>query len=1019
MIKLPNYHQNLEVLHYNCEEPRAYYIPYSTFEGAKRGQRSKSEYLKTLCGEWSFKWYPTVYDVEEIAAYDVNSADNDRIDVPSSWQTYLGRGYDTPNYTNVRYPFPIDPPYLPDDIPCGLYMREFTLSKSDIADKKTYINFEGVESCFYLWINDSFAGYSQVSHMTSEIDVTDFVKAGKNTIKVLVLKWCDGSYLEDQDMYRYSGIFREVFLLFRNEKHIRDIFVLPELDDLYEDATLTIDTDVIGGGEVEYLFYSPNGELIRRGTFEADTGISFGVASPELWSDESPLLYQLYLVYGNEYIKVDVGFRRYEIIDNIILINGKKVKAKGVNRHDSHHLLGHVTPMEHMLEDLYILKRHNVNMIRTSHYPNDPRFLEMCDRLGFYVVDEADIETHGMDYTNQNLTSQFTRQYISDNPEWEHAYVDRAKLMVERDKNHACIIFWSLGNEAGYGCNFKAMSRWIKSRDNSRLVHYEGANAELYTDRIQQVDVVDMESRMYPSVEYCREYFGMPEYTQALFLCEYSHAMGNGPGDIADYWEVVYENDRFFGGCVWEYTDHSVLIDVDGKGKKGFTYGGDFGDFPHDSNFCVDGLVYPDRRVHTGMLEMKQVYKPYRIKVTDIEKGLFEVKNLRNFSDLSDIDIVWNIECNGKIIKEGVINSLDIAPFETVEIAIDLSGAYGYSYLNFAFVTNCTSEWADTCYEIGHDQFELPCEHEIVKSEDKGYKVEYTECDKYITVSVGDVEYRFDRLRGLLVGIKDDGKEMLEKAVRPRIWRAPIDNDRKIKLRWRKEFFNTCKTKCYSIAVDSANDESVTVFCDLAVCSYIVMPVCKLRIAYTVTSDGRLEISTNVDVDPVATWLPRFGYEFVMRAGAEYVKYFGYGPVESYVDKKLEAKMGVFNTTATDNFEHYVRPQENSSHYNTKWATVASAVGHGLMFIKKSGFEFGVSHFSAEYLTKTAHDYELEPAKETYVSIDYKQSGIGSGSCGPELNEKLRLKEKNFSFDFVVMPVRTGDVDCFEELDRT
>ena len=587
-----------------------------------------------------------------------------------------------------------------------------------------------------------------------------------------------------------------------------------------------------------------------------------------------------------------------------------------------------------------------------------------------------------------------------------------------RDKNHACVIFWSLGNEAGYGCNFKAMSRWIKSRDNSRLVHYEGANAELYADRIQQVDVVDMESRMYPSVEYCREYFSMPEYTQALFLCEYSHAMGNGPGDIADYWEVIYENDRFFGGCVWEYTDHSVLIDVDGKGKKGFTYGGDFGDFPHDSNFCVDGLVYPDRRVHTGMLEMKQVYKPYRIKAKDIEKGLFEVKNLRNFSDLSDIDIVWNIECNGKIIKEGVINSLDVAPFETAEIVIDLSGAYGYSYLNFAFVTNCTSEWADTFYEIGHDQFELPCEHESVERKVKDYKVEYTECDKYITVSVGDVEYRFDRLRGLLIGIKDDGKEMLEKAVRPRIWRAPIDNDRKIKLQWRKEFFNTCKTKCYSIAVESANDESVTVFCDLAVCSYIVMPVCKLKIAYTVTSDGRLEISTNVDVDPVATWLPRFGYEFVMKEGAEYVKYFGYGPVESYVDKRLEAKMGVYKTTATDNFEHYVRPQENSSHYNTKWATVASAVGHGLMFIKKSGFEFGVSHFSAEYLTKTAHDYELEPAKETYVSIDYKQSGIGSGSCGPELNEKLRLKEKNFSFDFVVMPVRTGDVDCFEELDR-
>ena len=1018
MIKLPDYHRDLKTLHYNCEPPRAYFVPYATFDSAKKGERAKSEYLKTLCGEWNFKWYPTVYDVEEIEKYDVNSDIYDRIDVPSDWQTYLGRGYDTPNYTNVRYPFPIDPPHIPDDIPCGLYMRQFTLNKNDIDDKRTYINFEGVESCFYLWINDKFVAYSQVSHMTSEIDVTDYVRAGKNTIKVLVLKWCDGSYLEDQDMYRYSGIFREVYLLFRPEVHLRDVFVKPVVDDNYVDASLTIETEVTFPMEIEYKFYSPEGELLRQGSFDSREGISFGVASPELWSDESPLLYELYLVCNGEYIKVDVGFRRYEIIDNIILINGKKVKAKGVNRHDSHHLLGHVTPMSHMIEDLYILKRHNVNMIRTSHYPNDPRFLELCDRLGFYVVDEADIETHGMDYTNQNLTRQFTRHYISDDPEWEHAYLDRAKLMVERDKNHASIIFWSLGNEAGYGCNFVAMSRWIKSRDTSRLIHYEGANAELYANKVQQLDVVDMESRMYPSVEYCKNYFNIPEYTQAFFLCEYSHAMGNGPGDLADYWEVIYDNDRFFGGCVWEYTDHSVQIDVDGNGKKGFTYGGDFGDFPNDGNFCVDGLVYPDRRVHTGMLEMKQVYKPYRVKAVDIYKGIFEVKNLRNFSDLSDIDIHWNVEVNGKIIKEGVINTLDIGPFESAEVVFDLSGVKGYSYLNLSFVKNCATEWADAFYEIGHDQFEIPSVHEVVTNKVKLNCVTYEEGERYIEVMVGETSYTFDKLKGVLVSIKNEGKEMLERAVRPRIWRAPIDNDRKIRVQWEKEFFHACKTKCYSVNVEVSDEDCVSVIVDMAVCSYVVMPVCKMQVVYTITGDGRLEIASNVDVDPVATWLPRFGYEFVMKSGAEYVDYFGYGPVESYVDKRLYAKMGVYKTTATDNFEHYVKPQENSSHYNTKWATVASAVGHGLMFIRKSGFEFGVSHFSAEYLTNTMHDYELVPDKETYVSIDYKHSGIGSASCGVELDEKLRLKEKKFSFAFSVMPVRTNDVDCFEELER-
>ncbi len=1016
MIKLPNYHRSLDVLHYNCEKPRAYYIPYSSFEDAKKGLRSRSVFFKTLCGEWAFKWFSSVYDVEEIDEYDVLSESLDRIDVPSSWQTYLGRGYDVPNYANVRYPFPIDPPHVPDDIPCGLYMREFSLTQADIAAKKTYINFEGVDSCFYLWINDEFVAYSQVSHMTSEIDISDYVVVGKNTIKVLCLKWCDGSYLEDQDKYRYSGIFREVYLLFRNEGGIRDVFVRPVLDSNYENATLNIETETASTTDVEYMFYSPTGELVRRGSFDGYNGISFDVMSPELWSDESPLLYELYLLCGGEFIKIDVGFRKYELKDGIILINGKKVKAKGVNRHDSHHLLGQVTPYEHMLEDLCILKRHNVNMIRTSHYPNDPRFLELCDRLGFYIIDEADIETHGMDNTNQNLPRWETRQYISDDPAWEHAYVDRAKLMVERDKNHACIIFWSLGNESGYGCNFVSMSRWIKSRDNSRLIHYEGANAEIYANKVQQVDVVDMESRMYASVEYCKNYFNIEEYTQPFFLCEYSHAMGNGPGDLPEYWDVIYSNDRFFGGCIWEYTDHSVQIEV--NGKKGFTYGGDFGDYPNDGNFCVDGLVYPDRRPHTGMLEMKQVYKPYRVSVVDLQKGIFSVKNLRNFSDLSDIDIVWELECNGKTVKEGVISSLDIAPFESAEIVFDVSGVKGYTYLNLSFVKNCASEWADTLYEIGHDQFEIPAQHEKTVYSEKNQFVECDIDERSVVINVGEVCYTVDKLKGLIVSIKNNGKEMLASSVRPRIWRAPIDNDRKIRLQWEKEFFHTCGTKCYSVDVEQNDRYSVTVIAELAVSSFVVMPTCRLHIEYTVTSDGRLEISTDVNVNPLATWLPRFGYEFVMKDGNEYVKYFGKGPVESYVDKQLEAKMGVYSTTATDNFEPYVRPQENSSHYNTKWATVANALGHGLMFVRKSGFEFGVSHYSAEYLTGVAHDYELEPKKETYVSIDYKQSGIGSGSCGVELDGKWRLSEKEFSFVFSVFPVVTGDIDCFDELEK-
>ncbi|MBQ3636799.1 MAG: DUF4981 domain-containing protein, partial [Clostridia bacterium] len=544
-------------------------------------------------------------------------------------------------------------------------------------------------SAFYVWVNDTFAAYSQVSHLTTEIDVTGLVHEGKNTLKVLVLKWSDGTYLEDQDMWRMSGIFREVYLLFRDPVHIRDIFVTCALSDDYKKASFKAEISLTGRADAAWKLNAPDGTTLFSGLLsdiDGDAVIEIPeIADAALWSDEEPNLYTLYLACGSEHIALPVGARSVEIRDKCVFINGRKVKAKGVNRHDSHHLLGHATPFEHMKRDLMIMKAHNVNMVRTSHYPNDPRFTALCDKYGLYVCDETDIETHGMHPWNG----------LSDNPEWEDAYVDRARRMVERDKNHPSVIFWSLGNESGLGRNHAAMTAWIKSRDTSRVVHYEGAHSG-YNGGEHKRDVTDIESHMYPTPAWCKEYCEDPKFDQPLFLCEYSHAMGNGPGDLAAYWRVIESHDEFFGGCVWEFIDHSVAIG-DKYGNPSFTYGGDFGDHPNDGNFCVDGLVYPDRRPHTGLLELKQAIMP--AEVSEIAPGRYAVKSRRYFRDFSDLSLAWTVKRDGEPVMSGVYPFLEIDPQETEEIELfDELPAGGVVTVDFSFRQKVPTEWADVGY---------------------------------------------------------------------------------------------------------------------------------------------------------------------------------------------------------------------------------------------------------------------------------------------------------------------------------
>ncbi|MBQ8402658.1 MAG: DUF4981 domain-containing protein, partial [Clostridia bacterium] len=868
-LNIPDYHTTEQILHVNCEEPRAYFIPYTSKCAALDANRDASAYFKSLCGVWDFQFFKSVHDICDFTCGCFDRAAMEKLPVPMNWQMALDRGYDVPNYTNVNYPIPVDPPHVPDENPCGLYIRDFNVPQSMIG-KEIYLNFEGVDSAFYVWINDTFAAYSQVSHLTSEINVTGLLHVGVNTIKVLVLKWSDGTYLEDQDMWRMSGIFREVYLLFRDRTHIRDIFVKCDLNDSFDKADFKAELSITGctpvcSATVKWEFLSPCGCTVASGceTVDGDGVITVPtIANPRLWSDETPDLYTLVLTCGDETIAIPVGARRIEIKDKVIWINGRKVKAKGVNRHDSHHLLGHATPMDHMIRDLMIMKAHNVNMVRTSHYPNDPRFTGLCDKFGLYVCDETDIETHGMHPWNG----------LSDHPDWEKAYVDRARRLVERDKNHPSVIFWSLGNESGLGRNHTAMTQWIKSRDTSRLVHYEGAHSG-YNGGEHKADTTDMESRMYPPASWCDEYCKDEKMTQPLFLCEYCHAMGNGPGDLAAYWDVIWANDPFFGACVWEFTDHSVAIGENKYANPGFTYGGDFGDFPNDGNFCVDGLVYPDRRVHTGLLEVKQMYMPMEVKPGQ-KKGQYVLKNRRFFTCMCDLSLFWWIEVDGKSVLSGRIPGLDIAPQAEKEYTLfdgDLLDSWkGTVTVNFSLRYNENKPWAQAGYELGIYQdiyfgrnLDVPC-----CTPAPLYTIETKEAKNAIVITCGDTVYTIDTVTGLVKSICDNGEELVTCPIEPTIWRAPTDNDRNVKNTWIANGLDRAMVKCYGCRLVSNDGTTAVAEADFSMGCAPHLPILRGKVTYTVTEAKGLTVTYDMhwqkELD--VSW-PRFGVRLTMPEG--------------------------------------------------------------------------------------------------------------------------------------------------------
>ena len=1023
MIQELNYHKRLDTLHVNCERPHAYFIPYQNEEAAKTGNRARSNRFYSLCGDWSFRFFKSTRELGDFLTAEFDAEPHDTLAVPMSWQFALDRGYDKPQYTNMRYPFPVDPPHVPDENPCGLYTRTFEMTEDAIQNRTVRLVFEGVDSCFYVYINGQFVGYSQVSHMTSEFTVNSYLKEGVNQIKVLVFKWCDGSYLEDQDKIRSSGIFREVYLLLRDKVCVEDYQILTDIDAPFDSARITADLKLSGKADVNYKLICPCGKIVAEGVKTVDGAdvLVFDLQNPVLWNDEQPRLYELYLTVGTEVIRQEIGVRRFEVKGKIVYVNGKKVKAKGVNRHDSHPQLGAATPMEHMIRDLMILKANNVNFIRTSHYPNDPRFYELCDRYGFYVCDEADIETHGMQYVSN-------WDELTDSPDWSEAYLDRGERMLERDKNHACILMWSVGNESGTGLNHRLMSEYFHKRIPGCIVHCEDASRRADTlhsegkGRVKRIDFdyIDIESGMY--IPFDRAYNPVKhdiasylKHRKPFFLCEYSHAMGNGPGDLEDYWQLIYKNDNFFGGCVWEMLDHSVDIGTPEKSK--FIYGGDMGHEVNDSNFCVDGLLYPDRRPHTGMLELKQVLRPCRMYNVDFETGSFSIKNHRYFTNLTDIDLCWKVERNGETVRQGRIPAMAIAPQTSKRYTLPtdtFKSLDGICYFTVSYRMNQTAPWADFGYEVGVEQFRIPTENiaenlPVVSFAEN--MLTFAENAKTYVVEGGGATYTVDRQSGMIASILDHGKELLVSPIVPNIWRAPTDNDRRVRREWEARFYQLASSRCVDCRVETADADRVVIVTDFVVAADTRRPLLKGTVRYTFASVTGVVMDFDVEVGDLrkAEFLPRLGVQFEMPEGMEKLSYFGCGPMETYQDKRQAGLVGIYRSTVTDHFEHYIRPQENMAHTETHWVKINTEAGHGLMVQPANdtdSISFNCSHYTPHQLVETRHDYELVPKKETVVNIDCCQSGIGSHSCGPALQHIYRVERGSYRFAFRLMPFR-------------
>ncbi|MCP1773395.1 beta-galactosidase [Neisseria perflava] len=1001
---LEKYYERPDILHVNTTPHHAYFIPSADEEQAKNGRREQSDCFIPFNGTWAFAYFDSLQNLPQDF---LNYAFSAQIPVPSCWQS---QGYDYHHYTNINYPFPFDPPYVPADNPCGLYQRRIHIEPQ--ADKRYLLNFEGVDSCFYVYLNGEFVGYSQVSHSTSEFDITGRLKSGSNTLTVLVLKWCDGSYLEDQDKFRMSGIFDDVYLLLRPDNYLQDFFIQTHLSDDLRSAQINVSTQFSQTPQdVTFRLYAPDGTLLLEQSGET---LSAAIDDAQLWNAENPQQYMLILAYNGEFIAQKIGLRKVEISDGIFKINGKAIKFRGVNRHSSDPKTGYTISRAQAEIDLRLMKQHNINAIRTAHYPNSPWFNELCGEYGFYVIGESDIESHGASMlyvkspepsiflnVENDLETARVRQdtidnfcYFARDPSYREAILDRTRANIERDKNRSAVIMWSLGNESGFGENFEAAAAWIKSRDSSRPVHYEGSIYQ-HSQHQNDLSAIDVYSEMYATPEDIDRYytsggvFDKNGVKKPFILCEYSHAMGNSNGDLEDYFQAFERHAGSCGGFIWEWCDHAPKL----PDSKRSGYGGDFGDTPNDGNFCVDGLVSPERIPHSNLLELKNINRPARARFSD---GQVFLSNYLDFTDLKDyLSVGYRYSENGETLVEGRLK-MDCAPGQTARLPLDLPqpDRSKLCLLDLTYTLENRTALLSAGHELGFDQI-IIAEGEGVAPQTAArtaapWQVE--EDSRNLYLSSANLRYTFDKTKGIFSALQKDSQALITAPLDFNIWRAPTDNDRLIRVLWQNAGFDRVATRAYETAW-SQQDGAVIIKTRSSIAAVSRARVLTLEVTYTVSPDGNIRIAVHAEKTAEQPYLPRFGLRFFLPKTSNTVSYLGYGSGESYVGKHHASKLGRYRTSAAENHTDYLKPQENGSHWGSRFVESAD-----LVISAAQPFSFNLSPYTQEMLTATAHCYDLVESEATVLCVDYKMSGIGTNSCGPNLNERYRLNESAFDW---------------------
>lgn len=1017
-MRIPSHHQSLSVLHEHTLPQRAYYVPASSPLTDVLAARHESDRVQMLNGDWLFRYFSNVEELGESfgeSTYEPSAFEPIR--VPGTWQH---SGYDRHQYTNVRYPIPLDPPQVPHDNPCGAYVLDFE-HMTDPTVPCTTLVFEGVDSCFYVWLNGRYVGYSQVSHATSEFDVSQHLERGHNRLQVLVFKWCDGTYLEDQDKFRTSGIFRDVYLLDRPRDVLLDYFTTTTCDNgggatvhvrgAYRNEPVPTSLRLIDAGGVEVA----SGRLVGNAAGNGyDHRADLEIQRAQLWNPENPYLYTLLIETPDEVITDKVGVREIAVHDGVVTLNGSPITIRGVNRHDSDPATGPVVDVEHMLRDLKLMKQHNINAIRTSHYPADPRFYQLCDQYGFIVMSEADNESHGTqsrylaDPDWENVVEHWN-ELIADDPQWIEATLDRVQLCVHREKNRPSVIAWSAGNECAYGRTFEVALRWMKTFDPTRLTHYEGA---YYRDskRRYEYENIDLFSRMYPSLEEIDAYLH-PRPDKPMILVEYCHAMGNGPGDLEDYWQLILREPQLCGGFVWEWCDHAVLDGYTDDGRPRYLYGGDFGESVHDGNFCVDGLVWPDRRPHVGLLELKNVQRPARVVSYDQETGALRLRNDLDFTSLEQlVDVTWQLVCDGLVVAEQSVDlSAPLEPHEVAEIVCRPEvPESGRCQLRLVYRLRHDDSLREAGQELGFEEMELATPHprnqRTVQLETTagGPAPTLTQDGRRFVVTGENFRYVFDKATGMPSSLDVAGIELLSRAVEVNIWRAPTDNDRRIRQEWERARYHQTSSRVYSC--DAHTDGSTLVInVSMSLVAPVVQPILRIRATWIVDSAGRLRFLMEARRAEGFPPLPRLGLRLFLPQNMEHVTWTGLGPHENYPDKRQASRHGTYQASVDDLQVDYIKPQESGSRGDCDWM----AISNGRLTLHASAgqpFSFNASRHDQEALTSVAHYTDLVAGAQTVLCLDHAIAGVGSNSCGPELLPQYRVDDEVYSVDLTLFP---------------